>query len=296
MRRRSQLSQAASELRTAAQLADSVAETHGLAEGIEAPGFVPNLTPRHRLVLPRNVKLLGPGEGIKALGKMCRDLEWALSALARCNSFDSLRDILFSLARRTPGPVVRCYVNALLQCTVERPSEAPWKLSRDLLAKELGLDGASDAAVGSGLAQFLEQAESLLATWVQLMVLERSRQHRKLRRYLEDWTVMAQAAREAEGDPACAAVLRAAGWGWPEGEDGPLLHLTERMAATSMLEDLLMGFELELYQPHEFGMVYWYADYLYGVLVERIKSWESQHPAGCLRGQQQGRPPRVVLK
>ena len=40
---------------------------------------------------------------------------------------------------------------------------------------------------------------------------------------------------------------------WVEGE-----------ACKTMVSHLMLGFPLDLYQPHEFRAIYWYCDYLLG--------------------------------
>ena len=55
----------------------------------------------------------------------------------------------------------------------------------------------------------------------------------------------------------------AVGWRWAEGNKegdlvfGPLATWVERETAGCMIQHLLMGFELDLYEPKEYTMIYW---------------------------------------
>ena len=56
--------------------------------------------------------------------------------------------------------------------------------------------------------------------------------------------------------------MLAIGWQWPAGKEGelvfgPLATWVERETAGCMVQHLLMGFELELYEPKEYTMIYW---------------------------------------
>lgn len=107
------------------------------------------------------------------------------------------------------------------------------------------------------------------------MCLNRGNQRRKLRRSAEDWACVFNAALVADQTGAMQENMMRAGMAWPpEGhcEDGeavvgPISTWTEVESARVMLCHLQLGWELELYLPHEFCMVCRYSDYLLEVAV-----------------------------
>lgn len=58
--------------------------------------------------------------------------------------------------------------------------------------------------------------------------------------------------------------VRQAAWRWQPEEpveaqqvQGPLATWVERETCSCMLQHLMLGFELELYEPKEYTMIYW---------------------------------------
>ncbi|PNW82946.1 hypothetical protein CHLRE_06g300650v5 [Chlamydomonas reinhardtii] len=147
------------------------------------------------------------------------------------------------------------------------PAQPPlpaWVLSKAMIA------GACLVAVKPGLPEevdmFLEQAVIAASNWFQALLMNRCRCRRRLRRCLEDWLNMFHHGFNADVLPAFHDHLRASGWRWRpiEGaeEQGPFSTWVEYETAATMLHHLLMGFELELYEPREYDMIVWYCDYL----------------------------------
>lgn len=55
------------------------------------------------------------------------------------------------------------------------------------------------------------------------------------------------------------------------------------MTARVQADNLLAGMDLDLYQPREFLMMFWYLDYLLSQCGDYIKAWALLHPQGGLR-------------
>ncbi|KAI8470361.1 MAG: Mak10 subunit, NatC N-terminal acetyltransferase-domain-containing protein [Monoraphidium minutum] len=110
-----------------------------------------------------------------------------------------------------------------------------------------------------------------VGNWAQAVLLNPARHRRRLRRGLEDWCHLYQHAVNADCSDALAAAVGGAGWGWRGGRDypgplGPLSAWVERQTARVVAAHLLMGFELELYEPRDYASIYWYVEYLLRVV------------------------------
>lgn len=116
--------------------------------------------------------------------------------------------------------------------------------------------------LGEDADLFIEQALIAVGNWVQAALLNPARHRRRLRRGLEDWCHLYQHAVNADCSEAFAGVARSAGWAWRGGVDypgplGPLTAWVERQTARVVASHLLMGFELDLYEPRDYAMLYW---------------------------------------
>ncbi|GLC42304.1 hypothetical protein PLESTB_000661600 [Pleodorina starrii] len=158
-----------------------------------------------------------------------------------------------------------------------------WVPTKEMIA------GACRVPYKAGLPEeaelFFEQALIAASNVFQAMLMNRCRSRRRLRRCLDDWLNMYHHGFNADLTPAFREALRGAGWRWrwgptegqaPEEEQGPLSTWVEVQTALTQLHHLLMGFELELYEPLEYDMIYWYCDYLctcavgaYSVILQR---------------------------
>ena len=101
-----------------------------------------------------------------------------------------------------------------------------------------------------------------MGNWVQAVLLNPPRHRRRLRRGLEDWCHLYQHAVNADCSETLSSALASAGWNWKGGTEypgplGPLSCWVERQTARIVASHLLMGFELDLYEPRDFAMIYW---------------------------------------
>ena len=84
--------------------------------------------------------------------------------------------------------------------------------------------------------------------------VNRGRERRRLRHFLIDWSPLQELGEQLDGQLAEA--------GWLDPSVQPFGGWALALVAESMCRFLLLGFELELYQPHEMPMIYWYIDSL----------------------------------
>ncbi|WIA23580.1 hypothetical protein OEZ85_000294 [Tetradesmus obliquus] len=129
----------------------------------------------------------------------------------------------------------------------------------------------------------LEQAVIAASIVIQALLTNRSRCRRRLRRGLEDWGNLYQHGLNADNSPQFQAYMVVHGWTWanehPGDIAGPLATWVEVETCSVMLAHLLMGFELSLYEPADYAMVYWYVDLLGMVWQQGSKHLQEQQPA-----------------
>ena len=150
-----------------------------------------------------------------------------------------------------------------------------------------------DAAGAPGAAElrsFLAKTSLGVELLVRAHLCNRSRSRRKLRRLLGEWSALVDSAVAVDASGFVPGYLRRLGErgarGTTRGERAaePAGALAESpwarrafevwsgaVLVRAMLAHLTLGFELELYLPHELSMVYWYQEYLTEVLQGKLR-------------------------
>jgi hypothetical protein len=141
------------------------------------------------------------------------------------------------------------------------PAQQPWAPCAAMLVGATAcLPGGTP--LGEDCELFIEQALIAIGNWVQAALLNPARHRRRLRRGLEDWAHLYQHAVNADSSEPFALAATSAGWGWKgpaeyPGPVGPLSAWVERQTARIIAAHLLMGFELDLFEPRDYAMIYW---------------------------------------
>ena len=155
-----------------------------------------------------------------------------------------------------------------------------------------------DAAGAPGAAElrsFLAKTSLGVELLVRAHLCNRSRSRRKLRRLLGEWSALADMAAVVDASGFVPGYLRRLGESAEGGASvGGARERAELVAASgalarspwarhafsswsgcvlvrAMLAHLTLGFELELYLPHELCMVYWYQEYLTDDLQSKLR-------------------------
>ncbi|KAH7619000.1 putative N-alpha-acetyltransferase 35, NatC auxiliary subunit [Nannochloris sp. 'desiccata'] len=146
-----------------------------------------------------------------------------------------------------------------------------WCPSPSMFAAEFGWPSDPASSISSpDAAMFIEQCAIAVQGWCHTMCLNRCRQRRRLRRLLEDWRNMTDHAFNAESSGGVQDYFTQHKWNWQavDGENnplaGPVTAWVESEAAKTMGAHIMLGFQLDLYYPYEYCVMYWYCDYLYG--------------------------------
>ena len=263
-------------------------------------GFEPSINSRLLAPIPpRVVKPMDWSECCSLIQSILAHINQALNCLDSVSTFDTLQMRLRAFTLLKAGPLARSVAHYVLipqtwghtdhaaSATTLDP-EAPWPPSipllqdapdhhhplgdvpsfvpsKEMIASTCGLPRNAHRLLCSDVDVFLEQCSIAVGNWCQAMLMNPSRMRRRLRRGLEDWGHLYQHALAADHSPGLLDFMQKRGWKWPPqgGQDvspRPLSSWVEKETCSCMLQHLLMGFELDLYQNSELVMIYWYCD------------------------------------
>lgn len=134
----------------------------------------------------------------------------------------------------------------------------------------------------SDLQDFIDQADAPVKHFIQILCSSRSRQRRRLRHLVPEFSGLCQGADECDGVQAVQGWAAAAGPSWRGTlwSARPLSIWAQRWMLYIMQRHLLMGFDLDLYAPEEYCMIYWYTDAIMGHLSDNLQALDdSLHTA-----------------
>ncbi|KAL3159878.1 hypothetical protein ABBQ38_010276 [Trebouxia sp. C0009 RCD-2024] len=255
-----------------------VVETAHLASASPV-GFCPDV---NRVLLgplpPRPVQELSQEEVWIYYGKLLKDL-LTVCQLASIQQWPQLQEFLHAFAKQRPGSVARSAMHMAISgkgCNTQGGGVPCWAPQEGMMCSHLCFPPPSQLP-GPEAKLFVEMASIAVQGWCHAMCLNRTRQRRRHRRGMEDWANLLEHALNADASPTFQGWLRhRSAWQWqppehqadhPEEALGPCASWVEKSCAAVLLQHFLMGFELDLYQPKEFCMLYWYCDYLYGTVA-----------------------------
>ncbi|GBF89805.1 hypothetical protein Rsub_02975, partial [Raphidocelis subcapitata] len=247
------------------------------------PGLNAHLAPP---APPRVVKALSRDDAFDYFERLIEQLTRA-TRITSVSDFYAMESFVTAFSASRPVAVARSALHLQLaqQATLEQaaaaagapaapppltPAQQPWAPSAPMLrAATSCLPPGPD--LGEDSDMFTEQALIAVGNWAQAALLNPARHRRRLRRGLDDWAHLYQHAVNADCSDAFGSAALAAGWAWrgPDEYPGPLGPLTawvERQTARVMATHIAAGFELELYEPRDYAALYWYIDYLHGVI------------------------------
>lgn len=143
---------------------------------------------------------------------------------------------------------------------------------------------------------FLERCESLFGHLLKLTHANRARRFRRLAHVFTDFNVLQHDAWQLDEQ---LKVTFGSNLRYPR----PCWVWITEHCLQMMLAKLFVGFELDLYDPSEFHMIYWYADYLFGLRVYNLnevyhaqeKKKKGKEKAAVRGGQRPRSPPASLL-
>ena len=185
----------------------------------------------------------------------------------------------------TKGPTRTCL---LVSWAASRPEPRSSTRRTDASVEEEEEDAAG-APGAAELRSFLAKTSLGVELLVRAHLCNRSRSRRKLRRLLGEWSALVDSAVAVDASGFVPGYLRRLGERGARGTTRPsgvgdFGRVAESpwarrafevwsgaVLVRAMLAHLTLGFELELYLPHELSMVYWYQEYLTEVLQGKLR-------------------------
>lgn len=242
-------------------------------------GFQPQVNRRLLGPLPpRPVQELSQQKAWEYYSKLLKDL-LTLCQLTTIQQWPQLQEFLLSFAKHSPSAVARSAMHAAItgKGSSHKGGGVPcWAPQDAMMCNHLCLPAPSQLP-GPEAKLFVEQACIAVQGWCHSMCLNRSRQRRRHRRSMEDWANLFEHALNADAsEPFQDWLHHRSSWRWqgpadqvdhPEEALGPCASWVEKSCSAVLLQHFMLGFELSLYQPKEFCMLYWYCDYLHGTVA-----------------------------
>ncbi|ETM34217.1 hypothetical protein L914_18662 [Phytophthora nicotianae] len=225
-------------------------------------GFDPSIS---RLLLsgtpPRDVKMPSIDEALEQMKKVleemvvgCSPPEW------RC--MEDLRIFLVEFSRQQPTIVARSYV--LLFLYADSKIYAKYNFM-DWLSASMVMNGVPSVLLSTqeGVLYSSRCIETVYES-LKVYLHNRSRQRARIEYLLDEWSILqAEATAVDERFTTEMNIPKAA---YPRYFTAWSLEESVQL----MLQYVVLGLELELYSPSEFGTIYWYLDYLEGSRLQNL--------------------------
>ncbi|KAJ7553973.1 hypothetical protein O6H91_06G120600 [Diphasiastrum complanatum] len=235
--------------------------TQSTASGRAAIGFDVNVN--RRLLAPtppRSIKILSWEEVLAYFEHLLNDLHHICSVPLDLG-LEPLLHFLVDFQKSHPDLVARARLQLLL---VQDGKIFGYETIATILYKTMNLQ--HDAFVQTSESEVVfQQAGRLTLSLVRLLCTNPAWQRRKLGKMLQDWSNFLQQAEILHGLPSHRELLGAQNKSW--WKDNVLVGWAAEEICWVAAQFLLGGFELELYSPNEYCMIYWYLDHVLRTLL-----------------------------
>lgn len=225
-------------------------------------GFDPSIS---RLLLsgspPRDVKVPSFDEALEQTKKVLEEMVVGCSPPDwRC--MEDLRIFLVKFSRQQPTIVARSYV--LLFLYADGKIYAKYNFM-DWLSASMVMNGVPSVLLSTqeGVLYSSRCIETVYES-LKVFLHNRSRQRTRIEYLLDEWSILQAEATAVDGKfttemsiPKAAYPRYFTAWSLEE-------------SVQLMLQYVVLGLELELYAPSEFGTTYWYLDYLEGSRLQNL--------------------------
>lgn len=242
------------------------------ASGQKAIGFDSRVNRRVSAPTPpRSISIVNWEEATKYFTKLLEDLD-IICSLSTNLSMEDLLQVLVDFQKREPDLVARAFLQILL---VQE-------------GKLFGRDGISDVLHGTfNLPEivknkafesdsFITKSGQLTLYLVRVLCTNMAWQHRKLGKILSEWGALLQQADSIFDGlmQRTLAPLEDKEW-W----ENVIMGWTAKQTCWISMHLLMLGFQLQLYAPAEYCMVYWYLDHVLLTELHYKQLKERKQPA-----------------
>ncbi|KAL5211511.1 hypothetical protein ABZP36_022358 [Zizania latifolia] len=246
------------------QQGDEISTT---ASGVHPIGFDAGLNSRLLSPAPlRAVKILSWSDSIRYFEKLLRDLD-IICASSLDPMLENVLHFIVQFQKSVPDLVPRAFLQTLL---VQDGKLYGRDLSCDVISRALSLPGIiGDKEFQTN--EFVVQLGQLVINFLKILCTNTSWQRRKLGKSLQDWSTISiqleLALKREFGETRnvlphenmCMRVSK------------QLLVWTREHTYWVAYRFLILGFELNLYSPSEYCMVYWYMYVMLMKLIEQMQ-------------------------
>ncbi|KAG7400755.1 N-alpha-acetyltransferase 35 NatC auxiliary subunit [Phytophthora boehmeriae] len=210
---------------------------------------------------PRDVKVPAIDEALEQMKKVLEEMVVACSP-AEWTCMEDLRTFLVEFSRQQPAIVARSYV--LLFLYADKKIYAKYNFM-DWLSAAMVLNGVPSVLLSTqeGVLYSSRSIETVYES-LKLYLHNRSRQRARIEYLLDEWSVLQVEATAVDEKfttemniPKAAYPRYFTAWSLEE-------------AVQLMIQYVVLGLELDLYAPSEFGTIYWYLDYLQGSRLQNL--------------------------
>ncbi|TMW55837.1 hypothetical protein Poli38472_008485 [Pythium oligandrum] len=230
---------------------------------------------------PREVALPTLDDALAIYQKLLEELV-AVCSPGVWTTMEEVRVFLSDFSRKKPGIIARSFVLLYLYCDKKIYGKHGFM---DWLTEEMVLNGVPSVLLSTQEGvQFSSRSIETVYESLKVYLFNRSRQRARIEYLLEEWGVLQlEASVIDERFTTEMSIPKAT---YPR----YFTAWTLEQVVVLMLQYVSLGFELELYAPSEYSMVYWYLDYLYGSrlqnlnftwgFIDKMKEIMKDHPRG----------------
>ncbi|WOL00497.1 N-alpha-acetyltransferase 35, NatC auxiliary subunit [Canna indica] len=254
-------------------------ESSTTASGCRPIGFDASLNSKLSAPTPpRATHILSWKKAVEYFQKLLHDLDFVCS-LNLESMLEDLLCFIVQFQKLQPDLVARAHLQLLL---VQNGKLYGKEFFHDIISKALGLPELTrDKEFQKN--EFIVQLGQLIVNLLKILCTNTAWQRRKLGKCLQDWSVLSlqleMAFKREFGELTnvmvdenmCMKVSR------------HLLLWTEEHTYWIASRFLTLGFELELYSPHEYCMVYWYMCVVFMKLMEKMQLRVAVHSENSQR-------------
>ncbi|KAJ4792597.1 hypothetical protein LUZ62_043843 [Rhynchospora pubera] len=242
-------------------------ETSTTASGCKAIGFDATLNAKSLSPAPpRAAKIISWHDARVYFEKLLHDLD-ILCSFSFDPMLENILHFVVQFQKSKPDLVARAYLQLLL---IQSGKLYGREFFHEVIARVLLLpDVAKDKAFHQN--EFVVQLGQLLMVLLKILCTNSAWQRRKLGKTLQDWSVVSIQLELAYNREFGEAQNSSADEGLHAKVSKRLFLWAQEQTYWIASRFLQLGFELELYSPWEYCMVYWYMSVVFVQLLEKIQ-------------------------
>lgn len=215
---------------------------------------------------PREIESIANDKAIHILLKTVDDLLHACN-VASCNQLNSLEEFFFSFDHREPDLVVRALLYSMVvhegkvldRFTMDQlVSDALCTFDVTLPANDVMHKSDSDSCI-EVMAYFVKCVSKVYEDLLKILCNNRARRRRKIAKFLD--RIQSLCVQAHDTNTALHAIHAKTSKPLPQ-QLTTVVPFTNRLATKLVIDYIKSGFDLGLYQEHEYHMSWWYLDYV----------------------------------